>query len=61
MKNTLRLVLFAVIAANILAGCGGSTSTVAAPVATTPPPVVTPPAPVTGVATPKAVSVVTAN
>lgn len=60
MNNILRLLVSAAIAANVLAGCSGS-SKATAPVATTPPPAVTPPAKVTGIATPKTVSVVTAN
>lgn len=42
-----------------LSGCGSSSQSTLAPVATTPPP--PPPAAVTGVTTPKSVSVVTAN
>ncbi len=49
----------AVVLFALLAGCGGGSSSAAAPVATTPAPVI--PAAVTGVSTPKAVSVVTAN
>jgi hypothetical protein len=48
----------ALLAAGMLSGCGGaSQSAPPAPVASTPPP----PAAVTGVDTPKSVSVVTAN
>ena len=55
MKNCLRFLLLAAIAAGALAGCSNGGSA-------TPSSVVTPPpAKVTGVSTPKAVSVVTAN
>jgi len=49
MKTVLRLLVFAAFAADLLAGCGSASSTPAAPT------------PVTGIATPQAVSVVTAN
>ena len=53
MHTRLRFLLLAILAADILAGCGGGSASAANPA----------PAPtaVAGVATPKAVSVVTAN
>jgi len=51
MKSMLRLLLLAVIATQVLAGCGGGSSSTTNST----------PTPVAGVATPKAVSVVTAN
>jgi hypothetical protein len=48
--------VLALVAAGALAGCGGGSAS--APVAVAPPP---PPAAITGVVTPKSVSVVTAN
>ena len=51
MNNTLRLLLLAVTTAGLLSGCGGGSSTSNS----------TPTPTATGVATPKAVSVVTAN
>jgi hypothetical protein len=46
-----------------IAGCGGGSSASAPPVSNEPPPPVTPPppAPITGVATPSSVAVVTAT
>jgi hypothetical protein len=52
--KTLACVLFTLLAGASLYGCGGSGSAGSAPVQT-------PPAAVTGVQTPKSVSVVTAN
>lgn len=54
MKNTLRFLVLAAMAAGGLAGCGGASSAAAA----ASPPIQTP---IAGVATPTAVSVVTAN
>jgi uncharacterized lipoprotein YajG len=51
MNNTLRLLLLAVTTAGVLAGCGGESTTANS----------TPTPTAAGVATPKAVSVVTAN
>jgi len=51
--------VLALLAAGTLSGCGGGSQSAATPVAVTPPP--PPPAAVTGVVTPKSVSVVTAN
>lgn len=53
MKSMLRLLLLTVITTQVLAGCGGGSSSTANSTPT--------PTPVAGVATPKAVSVVTAN
>ncbi len=51
MKSVFRFLLVAIVVVQGLAGCGGGSSSAANST----------PTPVTGVATPKAVSVVTAN
>ena len=54
MKKAVACALFSAVAFSSMSGCGGGTAGASAPV-------VTPPAAVTGIETPKSVSVVTAN
>jgi hypothetical protein len=57
MKSIVRIVILAAVTAGALAGCSNGSSTAAA----TAPVVTPPPTQITGIATPRAVSVVTAN